>query len=562
MAEEIVLGIKVQGSNSLASLKKEFKDLQIELGKTEQGSKEYIETLKKLGAVKDDIGDLRDTINALNPEGKVAAFSKVASKLAGGFQAATGAAALFGTESENLQKSLLKVQAATAFAEGITSIAGLSDGFKVLGTVIKSNPILLIGTVIVGIGTVLFALKDKIAVVGEAFNLLGKGLGKIVDFVKDFTDSIGLSSFAMDDLTAKMDKFSKKSLEGADVRQRAYAREIALLKAQGKETSELEKQALNDRLLADASRIDSLKKQAAIGKKLSDEEKKEKDELVQKILDTNNEIKIIDATNEKERQEKARAAAEARAQADREALAKKQRDEDAAKKLSAEGKLKAEREAKEAADKLEKEKKEALDTRLGKIRSQEVYYAKTQKEDAAAAKAEKQIQDDARIQAEANTIAAFGLLSDAYFQTKLNGAKGNAAEELKIRKQQFQVEKAFSIARVIIDGIRSVQSALIIPAPFGPILAASNGLLAAANLAKIMSTQFDGGGNTPLGSLSTPPAANGAVIPTNAGGSQLPTRQDETNINAQGYANRVVLVETDVTKSQNRVNKLKMQASF
>ena len=53
--------------------------------------------------------DLRDTISALNPEGKVAAFSNAAGKIAGGFQAAAGAAALFGVQSEELEKTLLRV---------------------------------------------------------------------------------------------------------------------------------------------------------------------------------------------------------------------------------------------------------------------------------------------------------------------------------------------------------------------------------------------------------------------------------------------------------------------
>lgn len=151
MAEEIGFQVNVKGGESLASLKKEFKDLQKELEKAEVGTAEYQRTLEKLGAVKDDIGDLRDTISALNPEGKVAAFQNVAGKLAGGFQAATGAAALFGAKSEELEKTLLKVQAATALAQGIQSVTGLSDAFAVLGTVIKANPIFFVATAITGI---------------------------------------------------------------------------------------------------------------------------------------------------------------------------------------------------------------------------------------------------------------------------------------------------------------------------------------------------------------------------------------------------------------------------
>jgi hypothetical protein len=172
MAEEIGFQVKVSGADSLSSLKKEFKDLQAELEKTEVGTEQYTKTLAKLGRVKDDIGDLKDTINALNPEGKVAAFQNVAGKLAGGFQAATGAAALFGVKSEELEATLLRVQAATAFAEGITSLAGLSDAFNVVGTVIKTQVITALSTlkgalIATGIGAAVVALGALVYAANE-----------------------------------------------------------------------------------------------------------------------------------------------------------------------------------------------------------------------------------------------------------------------------------------------------------------------------------------------------------------------------------------------------------
>lgn len=162
--EDIVFRAKVddgKGGQSLSSLKKEFSELNKELAKAEVGSEKYLATLKRLGQVKDDMGDLRDTINALNPEGKVGAFVNVAGKLAGGFQAATGAAALFGVESEELEKTLLKVQAASAFAEGIKSIHGMSDAFKVLGTVIKANPIFALVSVLTAVTGAVIALTRE-----------------------------------------------------------------------------------------------------------------------------------------------------------------------------------------------------------------------------------------------------------------------------------------------------------------------------------------------------------------------------------------------------------------
>jgi hypothetical protein len=121
---------------SLSDLKKEFKEIQNELTGLQPGTQKYIDTLKKLGSVKDEIGDLRDEIGAFAGEGaKFGAVQKAIGGIASGFQAAQGAAALFGGESEDLQKSLLKVQAAMALAEGVKGIAEMGDSFKIMKTV-------------------------------------------------------------------------------------------------------------------------------------------------------------------------------------------------------------------------------------------------------------------------------------------------------------------------------------------------------------------------------------------------------------------------------------------
>ena len=186
-----------EGAKSLKSLKQEFKETQKELDGLTAGSDRYVASLKKLGKIKDEIGDLNNEIKSFNPEGKVQAVTTVVGGLASGFQAATGAAALFGGESKDLEKALLKVQAVMAFTEGIKGLVSLGDGFKVLGNIIKDNPLYLIGAIIVGVGTALYSLKDKIPGVAKAFEFIGDIIGGVVQGFKDLTDAIGLSSFAI-----------------------------------------------------------------------------------------------------------------------------------------------------------------------------------------------------------------------------------------------------------------------------------------------------------------------------------------------------------------------------
>ena len=178
--------------------------------------------------------------------------------------------------------------------------------------------------------------------------------------------------------------------------------------------------------------------------------------------------------------------------------------------------------------------------------------------------AAEKLQADTKLQAEENYFNAAQGLSEAFFQTQLNRAQGNAIETDNIRKKQFQAEKAFSVARAIIDGYRAVNAALVIPPPAGPILAASNALLAAASVAKILSTQYNSGSTAGGG-------GGGISLPSSSASSSIPmptiaapvNPQASTQLNAQGYnVSKVVVVEKDITTVQNRINRLKVQATY
>jgi len=547
MAEEIGFQVKVSGADSLSSLKKEFKDLQTELEKTEIGTEEYTKTLAKLGRVKDDIGDLKDTINALNPEGKVAAFQNVAGKLAGGFQAATGAAALFGVKSEELEATLLRVQAATAFAEGITSLAGLSDAFNVVGTVIKTQVITALSTlkgalIATGIGAAVVALGALVYAANEYNDTLQEEIdkqGKLNDELKKTTELYDKNAEkregirnaqkgGLNDLERELKLLEAQGAsitEIADKRKAIIDAELFNLKVrrnavegngelETKYTQEiLDKQ--NERLIVEAQLAKQLSDNAPKREKIAKEEIEEKREIIEYTLMEGDAISMIAARQEEE------------------ALAEQER-------LKLVAKLEAENQAIRVANFLEEEK--------------------LRKEREAAEK----LQADTKLQAEENYFNAAQGLSEAFFQTQLNRAQGNAIETDNIRKKQFQAEKAFSVARAIIDGYRAVNAALVIPPPAGPILAASNALLAAASVAKILSTQYNSGSTAGGG-------GGGISLPSSSASSSIPmptiaapvNPQASTQLNAQGYnVSKVVVVEKDITTVQNRINRLKVQATY
>ena len=107
-----------------------LRNLRNELNQLEEEGKAGTEQFKKLiieaARLEDQIGDTRARVANLAADTfKFDAAVEAVQGLAAGFEIAQGAAALFGDESEDLQRALLKVQAATAVANGVQQIANL-----------------------------------------------------------------------------------------------------------------------------------------------------------------------------------------------------------------------------------------------------------------------------------------------------------------------------------------------------------------------------------------------------------------------------------------------------
>ena len=95
-------------------------------------SPEATAAAQKVAQLKDQMDDLNDKIQALHPD-KFNRINTIAQGVANGFQAAQGAMALFGAESEDVQKALLKVQGAMALAQGLEGLDAAGKQLKTLG---------------------------------------------------------------------------------------------------------------------------------------------------------------------------------------------------------------------------------------------------------------------------------------------------------------------------------------------------------------------------------------------------------------------------------------------
>lgn len=88
-----------------------------------QGTPAFIELQKKAGELDDQMRDLNATVQGLGSDTKnIDGIISLASGVAGGFAIAQGAAALFGSENEEVQKALLKVNAAMSILQGLQSV--------------------------------------------------------------------------------------------------------------------------------------------------------------------------------------------------------------------------------------------------------------------------------------------------------------------------------------------------------------------------------------------------------------------------------------------------------
>ena len=245
---------------------------------------------------------------------------------ASAFAATQGAMALFGSESEELEKTLLKVQAALAIQQGVK---GLSDAYKELGgvtgivtglqkafnAVLKANIIVQIALAITAVVSSLLAFTDV--------------LDPVIDKVKQFGDFIGLTNFAEEEREEarkkrteaeikRINKLSALRKQRFDEEQNAFNRRIALLQAEGKQTGILEqlkelnaiKQAKRDIAYAQGQiqrirllkrRLDGQSDEAKELEQQIDSFNQAIKESNQKILDSNNQIKIntINANKEK-----------------------------------------------------------------------------------------------------------------------------------------------------------------------------------------------------------------------------------------------------------------------
>jgi len=261
MAEEIVgVKVKVDASDvgkSVGSLKQQLREAQAEVtalsDKFGATSKEAINAAKKAAELKDRIGDAKALTDAFNPDAKFKALTASLSGVAGGFAAVQGAIGLFGAESKEVEQTLLKVQSAMAFSQGIQAVGESVDSFKQLGAVIQSTTAFqkinntvtaLTGTVMKTLGfavettsTSFKVLKGAIAATG--IGLLVVAVGELVSAFQNYQSAAERAKKAQDDLNESANKGAKVAFD-AEVAFLERQKQLDIAKAKNKGATEKE----------------------------------------------------------------------------------------------------------------------------------------------------------------------------------------------------------------------------------------------------------------------------------------------------------------------------------
>jgi hypothetical protein len=178
-----------------------------------------------------------------------------------------------------------------------------------------------------------------------------------------------------------------------------------------------------------------------------------------------------------------------------------------------------------------------------------------------------------------NALNSINNLANVLGENRLKNVKEGSKAEEKIRKQMFVRQKALNLAMAAIDGFKAITASLAqapiaigaVPNPAGIASLAFAIAQTGASIAAIAAQRFEGGGSKP--SASTPSIGGGGGGATSASAStpsfELFGQPNEDNNVSAAQAQeltptvvKAVVVESDITTTQNKVSKMKENAEL
>lgn len=308
-------GVK-EGLNLFAQQKDLIKQLKNELLGLEEGTEEYNVKLSQLADAQFKLKDMNElAARSANDLGeKIATCTRLAGGLASGFGAIQGTLALFGAESENVEKTMVRLQGVIAMVQGVQGLEGLTKDLTAAKLQFADNIKGVKGfiTGLSGVQKAIFATGIGVFVVA---------LGMVVAHWKDIVKWMGFANTKMEE-TKKLIEADKKGYENFNDE---LQHTINLKKADGETTKDVlqyEKQQLQERLAGYDRQRREYETLKSIKGKLdkADEERLKSinelyDETSKQVKEIDREIEIEDKRLGKEQRDEAKKIAEERKKA-------------------------------------------------------------------------------------------------------------------------------------------------------------------------------------------------------------------------------------------------------
>ena len=523
------------------SMKSEIKELTIQAQQAVMAfgefSPEAIRAEQALAQARDRMEDFNDRVAAVNPD-KFAQINTVVQGVARGFQAAQGAMALFGNESEELQKTMVKLQGAMALAEGLEGLGKIQQQFTAI-----------FNEVISGAKKAFAAIKAGIGSTG--IGLLVVALGSIVAY----WDDIRLAIFGVTEETkkakAEQDKYNQS------MKDLNREREILLRGELVGKQSELndviaEQNRLSERYVKIQKELKIIEQGRMLSGVQADEERKTRleAELKANVFRgeqlINEEIKVRQAINTLEAADKAKK--DAQEKADREAAERIANENKKRRNDEREAQLKHQKELQDA---LLQIKKQGIQQDIDAVKfgAQTTTALNEQTYQRQYTNAEK-----LTFAVKANHTEMVESLIN-YFNTISELADAFASKDEESQRRAFEIGKAMRYASTVLSTIEGTQNAFT-TAQESPITAAfpaypfvqatAAALFGVAQLAKIKKTQFK------TTSAPTPSQMGGGGFP------QMSAPQVSSTLpQVSGFEQRVFVTEGDISRTQARVGNTK-----
>ena len=248
MATTTEVGVKItvdgsEATKSVGSIKSQLKEATAELismrEKFGDTSDEAVAAAKRVAELKDSIGDAKAMADAFNPDAKFKAFGAALQGVAGGFSAVQGAMGLLGSESEDVEQMLLKVNSAMALSQGINSVLEAGDAFKNLGAVLKSFSVVQkIVTAAQRVFNLVMA-SNPISVLIIAITALIAGVVALTSYFMSNAKANKENAKAVKENTKAIEQQEKATAKAAEELNRAQSYQLAMAKANGATTASI-----------------------------------------------------------------------------------------------------------------------------------------------------------------------------------------------------------------------------------------------------------------------------------------------------------------------------------